>query len=184
MENSTVNPAPLGLIGFGMTTVLLNIHNTGITSLDTTVMGMGIFVGGLAQVIAGVLEAKRGNTFGLTAFTSYGFFWISLVAIWVMPKLGLGEAPSKASMGYYLVFWGIYSLGMAIATLKKNTISKIVFFSLVALFFLLAAGDFTGIKSITHIAGVVGIFTGLAAIYDAVGQIINESFGREVLPLG
>lgn len=184
MENSTANPAPLGLIGFGMTTVLLNIHNTGITSLDTTVMGMGIFVGGLAQVIAGVLEAKRGNTFGLTAFTSYGFFWMSLIAIWVMPKLGLGEAPSKASMGYYLVFWGIYSLGMAIATLKKNTISKIVFFSLVGLFFLLAAGDFTGNKSITHFAGVVGIFTGLAAMYDAVGQIINESFGREVLPLG
>ncbi|MCK5780953.1 MAG: acetate uptake transporter [Flavobacteriales bacterium] len=184
MENNTVNPAPLGLIGFGMTTVLLNIHNAGITSLDTTVMGMGIFVGGLAQVIAGVLEAKKGNSFGLTAFTSYGFFWMSLVAIWVMPKLGLGEAPSKESMGYYLVFWGVFTFGMAIATLKKNTISKIVFFSLAALFFLLAAGDFTGNKTITVIAGIVGLFTGMAAIYDAMGQIINESFGREVLPLG
>ena len=184
MENNTVNPAPLGLIGFGMTTVLLNIHNAGITTLDTTVMGMGIFVGGLAQVIAGVLEAKKGNSFGLTAFTSYGFFWMSLVAIWVMPKLGLGEAPSKASMGYYLMFWGIFTFGMAIATLKKNTISKIVFFSLAALFFLLAAGDFTGNKSITVIAGIVGLFTGMAAIYDAMAQIINESFGREVLPLG
>lgn len=184
MENSTANPAPLGLIGFGMTTVLLNVHNVGITSLDTTVMGMGIFVGGFAQIIAGVLEAKRGNTFGLTAFTSYGFFWISLVALWVLPKLGLGEAPSKVSMGYYLIVWGIYSLGMAIATLKKNTISQIVFFSLVGLFFLLAAGDFTGNKSIIYTAGIVGIFTGAAAIYDAVGQIINESFGREVLPLG
>jgi succinate-acetate transporter protein len=184
MEKNTINPAPLGLIGFGMTTVLLNIHNSGITTLDTTVMGMGIFVGGLAQVIAGVLEGGKGNSFGLTAFTSYGFFWLSLVAIWVMPKLGLGDAPSKASMGYYLMFWGIYTLGMAIATLKKNTISKMVFFSLALLFFLLAAGDFTGIKTITHIAGYVGIATGLFAMYDALGQIINESFGREVLPLG
>jgi len=184
MENNTINPAPLGLIGFGMTTVLLNIHNAGITSLDTTVMGMGIFVGGLAQVIAGVLEGGKGNSFGLTAFTSYGFFWMSLVAIWVMPKLGLGESPSKESMGYYLLFWGIYTLGMAIATLKKNIISRVVFFSLTALFFLLAIGDFTGNKSITVFAGFVGLFTGMAAIYDAMGQIINESFGREVLPLG
>ncbi len=184
MENNTVNPAPLGLIGFGMTTVLLNIHNAGITSLDTTVMGMGIFVGGLAQVIAGILEAKKGNSFGLTAFTSYGFFWMSLVAIWVMPKLGLGEAPSKTSMAYYLLFWGIYTLGMSIATLKKNIISRVVFFSLATLFFLLAIADFTQNNNITVFAGYVGIFTGLAAIYDAIGQIINESFGREVLPLG
>lgn len=184
MENNTVNPAPLGLIGFGMTTVLLNIHNAGITTLDTTVMGMGIFVGGLAQVIAGVLEAKKGNSFGLTAFTSYGFFWLSLVAIWVMPKLGLGESPTKASMAYYLLFWGIFTLGMSIATLKKNVISRIVFFSLTTLFFLLSIADFTQNHSITVFAGFVGIFTGLAAIYDAMGQIINESFGREVLPLG
>ena len=183
MKENAINPAPLGLIGFGMTTVLLNIHNSGITSLDTTVMGMGIFVGGLAQVIAGILEAGKGNSFGLTAFTSYGFFWMSLVAIWVMPKLGLGEAPSKASMGYYLVIWGIFTLGMAIATLKKNTISKIIFFSLAVLFFMLAAGDFTGNKSITIFAGIIGLFTGMAAIYDAMAQIINESFGREVLPL-
>ncbi len=184
MESKTVNPAPLGLIGFGMTTVLLNIHNAGITSLDTTVLGMGIFVGGLAQVIAGVLEAKQGNSFGLTAFTSYGFFWLSLVAIIIMPKLGLGEAPSKLSMGFYLLFWGVFTFGMAIATLKKNTISKIIFFSLALLFFLLAASDFAESGSIKVIAGYVGLFTGMAAIYDAMGQIINESYGREVLPLG
>jgi len=184
MEKQTINPAPLGLIGFGMTTVLLNIHNAGITTLDTTVLGMGIFVGGLAQVIAGILEAKNGNSFGLTAFTAYGFFWLSLVAIIVMPKLGLGDAPSKTSMGFYLTFWGVFTFGMAIATLKKNTISKLVFFSLALLFFLLAAADFTGSGTIKVVAGVVGLFTGMAAIYDAMGQIINEAFGREVLPLG
>ncbi|MCK5824849.1 MAG: acetate uptake transporter [Ichthyobacteriaceae bacterium] len=184
--NATANPAPLGLIGFGMTTVLLNIHNSGITELDTTVMGMGIFVGGLAQVIAGIMESGKGNTFGFTAFTSYGFFWMSLVAIWIMPSMGLdkAQAPTAASMGYYLMFWGIYTFGMFIATLKKNRISQTVFGGLTLLFFLLAAADFSGSVTVKHIAGYVGIFTGLAAIYDSMGQVINETYGKEVLPLG
>jgi len=181
---STANPAPLGLIGFGMTTVLLNIHNAGIVSLDTTVMGMGIFVGGLAQVIAGVLESGKGNTFGLTAFTSYGFFWLSLVAIWALPVLGIGAKPSAESMGYYLLMWGVYTGGMYIASLKLNRATQVVFLSLTILFILLAIADFTGNHTIKVIAGYEGIFTGLSAVYSSLAQVINEVHERNVLPLG
>lgn len=88
------NPAPLGLMGFGMTTILLNLHNVGYFALDGIILAMGIFYGGIAQIFAGLLEYKKGNTFGLTAFTSYGSFWLTLVAILLMPKLGLTDAPN------------------------------------------------------------------------------------------
>lgn len=184
MENKTANPAPLGLIGFGMTTVLLNIHNAGITSLDTTVMAMGIFVGGLAQVLVGILESKKANTFGLTAFAAFGFFWISLVAIWALPSLGIGNAPTEASMGYYLLMWGIFTLGMFVASLKHNRATQVIFGSTTLLFVLLALADFTGNHTIKIIAGYEGIFTGLSAIYASLGQLINEEYKREVIPLG
>lgn len=92
------NPAPLGLMGFGMTTILLNLHNVGYFALDGIILAMGIFYGGIAQIFAGLLEYKKGNTFGLTAFTSYGSFWLTLVAILLMPKLGLTDAQMHSSL--------------------------------------------------------------------------------------
>ena len=92
IKDLTANPAPLGLLGFGMTTVLLNIHNAGFFPMSAMILAMGIFYGGIAQVIAGIMEWKKNNTFGTTAFTSYGFFWLSLVALIVMPKMGIAEA--------------------------------------------------------------------------------------------
>ena len=101
MENKLANPAPLGLMGFGMTTVLLNIHNAGFFSeIDGMILAMGIFYGGIAQVIAGILEFRKGNTFGLTAFCSYGLFWLTLVALILMPKHGFGDRPSKLAIVY------------------------------------------------------------------------------------
>ena len=94
----TANPAPLGLLGFGMTTVLLNLHNAGLIALGSMILAMGIFYGGLAQVIAGIQEWKKNNTFGATAFTSYGMFWLSLVALLFLPKLGLADATTKEAM--------------------------------------------------------------------------------------
>ena len=94
-SNGIANPAPLGLCAFGMTTVLLNLHNAGFFEMNSMIFAMGIFYGGLAQVIAGIIEAKKNNTFGLTAFTSYGFFWLSLVGLIVMPKLGWVAQPQK-----------------------------------------------------------------------------------------
>src|SRR5476651_444815 len=102
IKDTTANPAPLGLFAFGMTTVLLNLHNAGFYPMNSMILAMGIFYGGLAQVIAGYIEAKKNNTFGLTAFTSYGFFWLSLVALILIPKFGWMPAATDASMEAYL----------------------------------------------------------------------------------
>ena len=106
VADTTANPAPLGLMGFGMTTVLLNIHNAGFYELGSMILAMGVFYGGLAQILAGIMEWKKGNTFGTTAFTSYGFFWLSLVALILMPGHGLGEATSKPAMALVLLRLG------------------------------------------------------------------------------
>jgi len=180
IEDTTANPAPLGLIGFGMTTVLLNLHNAGLFELNTMIMAMGMTIGGLAQVIVGMMEWKKGNTFGTTAFSAYGYFWISLVAIWVMPKLGIGTAPDALSMGFYLTLWGLFSLAMFICTLRMNKITQFVFGSLVILFALLAIGDFTGIHIIKTIAGIIGIICGLSAMYASVAPVINDVYGKEI----
>ena len=180
----TSNPAPLGLMGFGMTTVLLNLHNAGFFGLGSMILGMGIFYGGLAQVIAGIMEWKKGNTFGTTAFTSYGFFWLTLVALIVLPKMGLTAAPDNSAMVAYLLIWGLFTAILFIGTLRLNRALQFVFASLTVLFVLLAIGDFTGSATIKHIAGYEGIVCGLSAIYAAAAQVLNEVYGRVVLPLG
>lgn len=184
IKDMTANPAPLGLLGFGMTTVLLNIHNAGFLPMSAMILAMGIFYGGMAQVIAGIMEWKKNNTFGTTAFTSYGFFWLSLVALKVMPKLGLAEAPDKNAMGAYLFMWALFTFFMFIGTLKISRALQFVFLSLAILFFLLSAGDFTGSETITRIAGYEGIICGFSAIYTALAQVINELYGKEVMPVG
>ena len=184
MENKLANPAPLGLMGFGMTTVLLNIHNAGYFPLDAMILAMGIFYGGIAQVIAGILEFRKGNTFGVTAFTSYGLFWLSLVGLIVKPKLGWASASPPAFMGWYLFLWGLFTFCMFFGTLKKPRALQFVFFSLFVLFWLLAARDWTGNPAIGTIAGYEGIICGLSAIYLAMAEVINEAHGKVVLPIG
>ena len=144
IKDNTANPAPLGLLGFGMTTVLLNLHNAGFFPLDTMILGMGIFYGGLAQIFAGIMEWKKKNTFGATAFTSYGLFWLTLVALLVLPKMGWGEGAGKAAMAAYLFMWGLFTALMFIGTLKLNRALQVVFASLTILFWMLALGDITG----------------------------------------
>lgn len=177
------NPAPLGLLGFGMTTVLLNLHNAGILELTVVIAAMGFAVGGAAQIIAGIMEFRSGNTFGATAFTAYGFFWWSLVFIWVNPTEGAMIGADLTSMGFYLLLWGMFTGGMFIGALKHNNITKIVFGSLTLLFVLLAIGDFSQIPAVTTVAGIVGIFCGLSAMYSAIGQVLSAEYGRKVLPL-
>lgn len=183
-QDLTANPAPLGLMGFGMTTVLLNLHNLGLFGNSAMILAMGIFYGGLAQVIAGIMEWKKGNTFGTTAFTSYGFFWLSLVGLLVLPKLGWAEAATSGAMGAYLLMWGIFTAFLFVATLKMDKVSQFIFGSLTVLFVLLAVGDFTEIASIKLIAGLVGIVCGSAAIYAAMALVLNEAYGKTVLSLG
>lgn len=180
----TANPAPLGLMGFGMTTVLLNLHNAGLFALGSMILAMGIFYGGLAQVLAGIMEWKKGNTFGTTAFCSYGFFWLSLVALIMLPAMGLAEKTSSLAMAAYLAMWGIFTAVMFVGTLNFNRAMQVVFATLAILFFLLALGDFTGNPAITKLAGYEGILCGLSAIYTALAQVVNEAYGKKVLSLG
>lgn len=184
VKDGIANPAPLGLCAFGMTTVLLNIHNAGFFEQNSMILAMGIFYGGLAQVIAGIIEAKKNNTFGLTAFTSYGFFWLSLVGLIVLPKLGWAAAPAASAMVAYLIMWGIFTLCLFFGTLRLNRALQFVFASLTILFFLLAIGDATENKSITHFAGYEGIICGASAIYAGVAQVLNEIYGKTVLSIG
>ena len=184
IKDTTANPAPLGLVGFGLTTILLNLANAGVFPLNAMILGMGIFVGGLAQVIAGVLESKKGNTFGTTAFTLYGVFWLSLVAILWLSKIGVADAPNGNAMGCYLALWGLFTFGMFFGTLRLNRALQVVFLSLTVLFFMLAIEKFTGDASVGKIAGYEGIFCGFSAFYAAIAQVLNEIYGCVVLPIG
>ena len=184
IQDTTANPAPLGLMGFGMTTVLLNLHNAGLYSLGTMILAMGIFYGGISQVIAAIMEFKKNNTFGVTAFGSFGLFWFTLAFLIIMPAMGWGNAPETPAMVAYLVMWGIFTGVMFIGTLKLNRALQVVFASLTILFFLLAIGDGTGSVVVTRIAGIEGIFCGLSAIYAALAQVLNSVYGRTVAPLG
>lgn len=183
-EETLANPGPLGLMGFGMTTVLLNIHNAGFFKISAMILAMGLFYGGAAQIIAGILEFKKGNTFGVTAFISYGHFWLTLVALILLPKLGWADATPPKFMACYLAMWGVFTLFMFFGTLRSNKGLQFVFASLTVLFFLLAIKDWTGSVMIGKIAGFEGIICGLSAIYLAMAEVLNEQYERVVLPIG
>lgn len=180
IKEKSANPGPLGLLGFGMTTVLLNLHNANIMPLSIVIVSMGLCLGGLAQIIAGIMEFRAGNSFGATAFTAYGCFWWSLILIWILP---VSQKADSISMGVYLLLWALFTFGMFLAALKHNTITKIVFGSLTFLFFLLSAGHFTGNEVVTRIAGFVGVFCGASAIYSAIGQIVNHEHSKTIIRL-
>lgn len=182
--DTTANPAPLGLLAFGMTTVLLNLHNAGLFGLGSMILAMGIFYGGSAQVIAGIMEWKKGNTFATVAFTSYGFFWLSLVALLTLPKLGLAEPAEEGAMIAYFIVWGLFTFGMFCGTLKGDFAHKFIFASLTVLFFLLALRDITGSSVIGTITGIEGIICGSSAIYTGFALILNDYYKKTVLPLG
>ena len=188
LRDATGNPGPLGLMAFGLTTVLLNVHNAGLIPLSGIILGMGVFYGGIAQVIAGIMEWKKNSTFGMTAFLSYGFFWLTFVGIFAFPKWigssGLELGATSTALGYYLLAWGLFTALMFVGTLRINRSLQTVFLSLTILFVLLAIGEFTGNATITKIAGWEGIFVGLSAVYGSIAQVWNELYGRVILPLG
>jgi succinate-acetate transporter protein len=191
MEPSTViikdniaNPAPLGLLAFGLTTVLLNLHNAGIFEMNSMILAMGIFYGGIAQIIAGIFEAKKNNTFGFVAFVSYGSFWLTLVALIVMPKMGWVPPASESAMVAYLVMWGIFTALLFFGTLRISRSLQFIFATLTILFFLLALGDYSGNTFLKAFTGYEGIICGGSAIYTGAGALLNEMYGKEIFPLG
>jgi hypothetical protein len=157
------------------------------------IIGMGLFYGGLAQVIAGIMEWKKNSTFGTVAFLSYGLFWMTLVALWVVETIWPEEFTTDATAaGWYLFAWGVFTGLMFIGTLRINRSLQVVFLSLTILFVLLAIGKwvgdgtFLGMDGVTwtKVAGFEGIFVGLSAVYGSIAQIWNELYDRVVLPLG
>ncbi len=131
------------------------------------------------------MEWKKGNTFAATAFISYGFFWLSLVTLIVLAKLGLGAPSDETAMSAYLAIWGLFTAVMFLGTLRLNRALQFVFGSLTVLFFLLAIGDYTGASAgFKHLTGYEGIVCGFSAIYAGLAQVLNVLFGKVVLPLG
>lgn len=186
MNKTLANPAPLGLLGFGMTTVLLNIHNAGFYPLDSMILSMGLAYGGLAQIIAGILESKKGNAFGMVAFSSYGLFWWSLTILLLLPKSTLFDdvvAPTNVAMTAYFFMWGLFTFAMFFGTFKTSRALQVVFGSLTILFFLLAVRDYTGSLTVGYVAGIEGIICGLSAVYTALAEVLNEVHGKTVLPI-
>jgi succinate-acetate transporter protein len=186
------NPAPLGLLGFGLTTVLLNLHNAGLFPINSMILAMGIAYGGLAQIIVGIMEFRKGNTFGTVAFTSYGLFWWSLVILILMPNMpffGSVAAASATAMAAYFFMWGLFTAGMFFGTLKSNRALQFVFASLAVLFFMLMIRELTGnpvlFEGVTFntITGIEGIIVGLSAVYLGLAEVLNEANGKTVLPI-
>jgi hypothetical protein len=183
------NPAPLGLLGFGITTVLLNLVNAGVFPLDTVILAMGIAYGGIAQIIVGIMEFKKGNTFGTVAFLSYGLFWWSLVLLLVLPKFTGFAGPSTSSLAAYFIMWGLFTFGMFFGTLKANRALQFVFGSLTTLFFLLAIRELTnnfgqtGSITFNTFVGIEGVICGLSAVYLGLAEVLNEVHHKTVLPI-
>jgi uncharacterized protein len=183
MMDNTANPAPLGLCAFGMTTILLSIHNAGMTGLTSPIVAMAFFYGGLAQLIVGIMEWKKNNTFGMVTFGSFGLFWISFGAILTLPATGLAKAPSSLDLAAFLTVWGILIIGLFICSLKMHRMLQVTLAAVVLLVVLLVTASITGSETIHALAGITGIIAGGLALYMGIGAVINDVWGSRVLPV-
>lgn len=177
------NSSALGLLGFGMATILLSFANVSLYDPNSVVIGMGIFYGGVAQFSAGVFEFKKGHTFSGSAYMSYGCFWFAYITVLVGPTV-LGCKPAdNNSLGVFLLFWCVFTAVMFIGTLKNAHVTlKIVFFTLALTFLLLSIGEFIPCGVVIKVGGGVGLFCGAVAMYAALGDII-EGQGYSFVPI-
>jgi len=182
MNGKLSNPAPLGLAGFAFTTWMLSMINAGWFSGDGMgdVLALAFAYGGTAQVFAGILEFPRGNTFGTTAFISYGAFWWSF-ALFV--SFYSSKVP-EGFLAWYLLVWGVFTFYMWIASLRTNTALQLVLLALWITYLLLAVGGWSHVELITRIGGYTGLITALIAFYTSAAEVINETHGHKVLPIG
>ncbi|MCW3021582.1 MAG: hypothetical protein JWR30_904 [Conexibacter sp.] len=180
------DPGPLGLAAFALTTFVLSMFNAGLMGSggEPVVFGLALAYGGVAQFAAGMWEFRAGNTFGATAFTSYGAFWLSFWAYVEFFAADVGKADAGHAVGLYLIAWGIFTLYMFVASLRTTAAIAAVFLLLTATFIALGIGDAGGHKSITHLGGWIGLATAAAAWYASFAAVTNSTFGRIVLPVG
>ena len=184
------DPGPLGLAAFAMTTFTLSLFNAGIApeALEPVVLPLALFYGGLVQLLAGMWEFRKANTFGATAFASYGAFWLAFAAYvqFAEPSLqasGASEGQVQTATGIFLLGWAIFTLYMAIASLRTTVALIAVFVPLFLTFLLLSLGDLTGVSVLGTIGGIVGLVTALTAWYASFAAVTNSTFGRTVLPV-
>jgi succinate-acetate transporter protein len=170
-------------MGFGLTTILLSLSNAGYFAAGAAIFTMGLFFGGTAQIMAGIMEFKKGNTFGMTVFCSFGFFWIVVISTILAPKLGFAAAETAMAMAWLFFLWGIYVVYLTIGTLRTNRVMQFTFALLAIVLFLLAAGDAYANKDLKTLAGYLGIFAGAGAVYMAASHVLLEALGKNVLPL-
>jgi succinate-acetate transporter protein len=178
------NPAPLGLAAFALTTFVLSMFNAGLVSDkgEPVVLGLALAYGGLAQFCAGLWEFRTGNTFGATAFTSYGAFWLSFWALVVFYAPKIPEADAGHAIGLYLIAWGIFTGYMFIASLRTTGAVAAVFLLLTATFIILGIGNAGGTSGIVKLGGWVGLATALVAWYASFAEVTNFTFGKTVFP--
>ncbi|MHB1062949.1 MAG: acetate uptake transporter [Georgenia sp.] len=180
------DPSALGLGAFALTTFVLSVVNAGIVpaTVEPTVFGLALAYGGLAQLTAGMWEFAKGNTFGATAFSSFGAFWISFWWLTGHTDLsGAGEDAAKG-VGLYLLAWGIFTLYMTVAALRTNVAVLVVFVLLTITFFLLAIGEFSGSAGLGKAGGYVGILTAIVAWYASFAVVTAFTFKKQILPIG
>lgn len=184
IKDKTANPTPLGFTGLGLSAVLLSLSYIGLFPVDSMIVAMAIFLGGFAQVFAGLMAWKQGSIFGGTAFCAFGLFWLSLAGLILMPAIGWVEAPTPISLAAYLFLWGVYTFVMLLATLKLGSKAiMFIFVTLFLLFILLAIVNATGNAGLLVIAGYVGLIMGLAALYTALAIVLNDAYGKTVAPI-
>jgi uncharacterized protein len=179
------DPAPLGLAAFALTTFVLSFFNADLVNAggEPVVLGLALAYGGLAQLLAGMWEFKNNNTFGATAFSSFGAFWISLFVFDQflapsVPAANLGDA-----VGLYLIGWGVFTAYMWIASLRVSVAVSLVFLLLAPTFIVLGIGNAADNDTIIHIGGWLGIATAIAAWYASFASVTNKTFGRVILPV-
>jgi succinate-acetate transporter protein len=179
------DPAPLGLAAFALTTFVLSFFNAGLVSDKgvPVVLGLALAYGGIAQLLAGMWEFRNNNTFGATAFTSYGAFWISFFILEQFQADKIPSANLGAAVGLYLIAWGIFTTYMWIASFRVSVAVNVVFLLLAVTFIVLGIGEANGTDSIVKAGGWIGIATAIAAWYASFASVTNKTFGRIVMPV-
>ncbi|MGB8219647.1 MAG: acetate uptake transporter [Methanoregula sp.] len=183
LMDQTANPAPLGLCAFGTTTILLSLWNAGVIGISSPIIAMAIFYGGLAQIIAGLMEWKKNNNFGFLTFVSFGFFWMTFAGVFILPAFGLAKAPGPADLAAFLTVWGIVAFGLLICTLNMHRSLQVTVLAVFLTIALLVAAELTESGLVKLGAGLMGILAGALAIYIGLGQVINEIHGRKIIPV-
>ena len=181
------NPAPLGLVGFGLTTVVLSLINAGVLPIggEQVVIPLAFAYGGLIQMIAGLLEFRTGNTFGTVAFLSYGAFWWWFALLILLGGHGvLDLSHAGSTIAVTLIGWGVFTLFMWISTFRLSRALWLIFLTLWITFFLLGFGDLLAIHALNKAGGAVGLVCGLMAMYTSFALVTNATFGRTVIPVG